>query len=44
MIKSENGRKSLAEAGLSHNLLRISVGTEDTDQITEVLKDALSAS
>ena len=44
MIKSENGRKALAEAGLSHNLLRISVGTEDTDQITEVLKDALSAS
>ena len=44
MIKSENGRKALAEAGLSHNLLRISVGTEEPDQITEVLKDALSAS
>ena len=43
LMKSENGLKSLAEAGLSPELLRLSVGMEDPDQITEALKDALAA-
>jgi cystathionine gamma-synthase len=44
LMKSETGRKTLAEAGLNPQLLRLSVGTEDTDQIAEALKDALAAS
>ena len=43
LMKSENGRKTLAEAGLSPELLRLSVGMEDPDQITDVLRDALAA-
>lgn len=43
LMKSDNGLKTLAEAGLSPNLLRLSVGTENPDQITEALKDALAA-
>ena len=44
LMKSENGRKTLAEAGLSPELLRLSVGTEDPDKITDVLGDALAVS
>jgi cystathionine beta-lyase/cystathionine gamma-synthase len=43
-MKSENGRKVLAEAGLSPELLRLSIGMEDPDQITDVLRDALAES
>jgi cystathionine beta-lyase/cystathionine gamma-synthase len=42
-MKSDNGLKTLAEAGLSPELLRLSVGMEEPDQIIEALKDALAA-
>lgn len=44
LMKSANGRKILAETGLNPQLLRLSVGTEEPDQISAVLKDALAAS
>jgi cystathionine gamma-synthase len=43
LLKTEVGRKKLAQAKLSPNLLRLSVGTEDPDLIIETLKDALRA-
>ena len=44
LMKSENGRKVLAKAGLSPELLRLSVGIEDPDHITDVLGAALAVS
>lgn len=43
LVKTEAGRKKLTRAGLSPNLLRLSVGTEDPDLIIETVKDALRA-
>jgi cystathionine gamma-synthase len=41
MIQSESGRSKLAGAGISPNLLRLSVGLEPVDQIIGTLKKAL---
>ena len=43
LLKTEDGRKKLAQAKLSPNLLRLSHGTEDPDLIIETLRDALRA-
>jgi cystathionine gamma-synthase len=41
MIQSKSGRNKLASAGISPNLLRLSVGLEPVDQIIATLKKAL---
>jgi cystathionine gamma-synthase len=41
MIQSESGRSKLSGAGISPNLLRLSVGLEPVDQIIGTLKKAL---
>ena len=43
LLQRKSGRKILSAAGLSPNLLRLSVGTEEPDQIIDTLKTALSA-
>ena len=43
LLKAREGQMKLAQAKLSPNLLRLSVGMEDPDLITETLKDALRA-
>ena len=44
LVKSAAGRETLARAGLSPSLLRLSVGTENPDLIIETLGEALTAS
>ena len=41
MTKSVQGRQILSEAGISPQLLRLSVGLEPVDEIIEVLKQSL---
>lgn len=41
LVKTPQGRHELALAGLSPDLLRLSVGTEPAERIIEVLKNAL---
>ena len=41
MMHNEHGKKQLREAGISPQLLRLSVGLEPTDQIISVLKESL---
>ena len=44
LLKTKDGRKKLDRAKLTPNLLRLSVGTENPDQIMEMIGDALRAS
>ena len=41
MIKSQQGRGILEEAGISPYLMRLSVGLEPVEQITQTIDDAL---
>ena len=41
MMQNEQGRKELAEAGISPELMRLSVGLEDTQEIISALERAL---
>jgi len=44
LLKTKDGRKQLERAKLTPNLLRLSVGTENPEQIMETIGDALRAS